>query len=133
RDITERKRLHVQLLVSERMASVGTLAAGIAHEFNSPLASMLANLHMAVDNLDVVGKALGTAERAALDEALLCIRDAREAGDRLRSIARDVRLFSRVEDGPRGPVDLARVLDSSSRIVLNEVRHRAQLVKAYGE
>ncbi len=46
-DVTEQRKLHVQLMVSDRMASVGTLAAGVAHEINNPLAAVLANIDLA--------------------------------------------------------------------------------------
>ncbi|HEX3596919.1 MAG TPA: PAS domain S-box protein, partial [Polyangiaceae bacterium] len=62
RDISERKRLEAHLAVSDRMASVGTLAAGIAHEINNPLAAVIANL-------DLVGEAVTRLEPAATGAA----------------------------------------------------------------
>src|SRR4051812_46621396 len=51
RDITERKRMQAQLLLADRMASLGTLAAGVAHEINNPLGYVIMNL-------DTIGGAL---------------------------------------------------------------------------
>src|SRR5215475_8984291 len=55
RDVTERKRMRAKLLVSDRMASLGTLAAGIAHEINNPLAYVTGNLEAAAESLKAPG------------------------------------------------------------------------------
>jgi PAS domain S-box-containing protein len=125
RDISEKKRLEARLAVADRMASMGTLAAGVAHEINNPLAALMANL-------DHLAKELAHhPERAtALVEAL---EDARAGADRIRQIVKDLKLFSRPDDVRRGPVDVRRVIESSIRMVWNEIRHRARLERDYGE
>src|SRR5204862_7351828 len=60
RDVTERKRMESRLLLSDRMASLGTLAAGVAHEINNPLAYVISNL----DLLDQEARELAGPERA---------------------------------------------------------------------
>ncbi|MGC4094073.1 MAG: response regulator [Polyangiaceae bacterium] len=120
RDISDRKKAEAQLLLSDRMASVGTLAAGVAHEINNPLASVLANLDMALRSLE-------KQDGAPLDE----LRDARAGAERVRHIVRDLKIFSRSEDDARGPVDVRLVLESTLRLASNELRHRAQLHKRY--
>src|SRR5262249_36491580 len=57
RDVTERKRMRAKLLVSDRMASLGTLAAGIAHEINNPLAYVAGNLEAMAETLQGVAQA----------------------------------------------------------------------------
>jgi len=127
RDITERKAAEAQLLVSDRMASLGTLAAGMAHEINNPLASVLANLSLAHPEIEALSATLPI-PRDLRDE----IRDASEAAERIRVIVRDLKLFSR-EGGDRvGPVDIEQVLESTLRMASNDLRHRARLVKDYG-
>ncbi|MEW5847815.1 MAG: response regulator [Myxococcota bacterium] len=128
RELTEQKRLQSHLMVSDRMASVGTLAAGVAHEINNPLASVIANLDLAI------GDAHGLAARiGSLGELTDELRDARDAAERVREIVRDLRIFSRAEEDKRGPVDVHRVMESTIRMAWNEIRHRARLVRAYGD
>jgi two-component system cell cycle sensor histidine kinase/response regulator CckA len=132
-DMSERKDLQARLMLSDRMASIGTLAAGVAHEINNPLTYVLANLH-------ILGKRAEKAMRADQDDSArdqLCSQDTlqllRETADgarRVRDIARDLKTFSRSSDEVH-PVDVRQVLDSSVRMAINEIRHRARLERSY--
>jgi PAS domain S-box-containing protein len=124
RDITESKQTEMHLMVADRMASVGTLAAGVAHEINNPLASVIANLDMALQDVTEFKRELPV----ELAEEL---QDARTAADRVREIVRDLKIFSRTEEERRGPVDIEHVLESTIRMAWNELRHRARLVKKF--
>src|SRR5262249_1517035 len=126
RDVTERKKMQAQLMVSDRMASVGTMAAGVAHEINNPLATVLANVDLAMR--DVLELEIRPGAR---DDLLEELRDAREGVERVRQIARDLKVFSRGDEEVRGPVDVRRALESSLRMGWNEIRHRARLVKDF--
>jgi signal transduction histidine kinase/ActR/RegA family two-component response regulator len=145
----ERVKMKEQLLVSERMASVGTLAAGVAHEINNPLASLVLNLQIVQEDIAKATAALrsridqkgdsSSAERT--DESVVNqltaletpLRDAQEAADRVRRIVRDLKIFSRGDDEKIGAVHVRPVLESSLRIASNEIRHRARLVEEYGD
>jgi nitrogen-specific signal transduction histidine kinase/CheY-like chemotaxis protein len=127
----ERTRLRERLLVSDRLASIATLAAGVAHEINNPLAVALGNVEYALATVAGLERGAVTALATDLREPLV---DAREALSRIRDIVRDVRLFSRSGDRQRrGPVDVRAVLRSAIRLTWNEVRHRARLVEELGE
>ena len=128
RDVTETKRTELHLMVADRMASVGTLAAGVAHEINNPLASVIANLDMVLQ--DVAALANRTELPADLCDEL---RDARAGADRVREIVRDLKIFSRAQEDHRTAVDVESVLDSTIRMAWNELRHRARVVKRYGK
>jgi signal transduction histidine kinase len=123
RDVSGERYAQAQLMLSDRLASVGMLAAGVAHEINNPLAAVLANLQLAVDDLQN--------GQQSPEEIAAELRDAREAAMRVRDIVKDVRIFSRGEDQTQDPVDVRRVLDSTLRMAWNELRHRARLVKEY--
>ena len=130
RDFTERKRTQAQLMLTDRMASMGLLAAGIAHELNNPLAYVLSNL-------DYLHGTVGPRARPLTQDELVECRqvldDAREGAERMRQIVRQLRVFSRVEDGKEEAVDVHRVLDSVTQMAASTVRARAKLVKDYGE
>jgi two-component system, cell cycle sensor histidine kinase and response regulator CckA len=127
RDVTDRKHTEMQLMLADRMASVGTLAAGVAHEINNPLAAVIANLDMAVQDVAALG------DRPDLPPDLVDeLADARAAADRVREIVRDLKLFSRTHEDTFGAVNVEKVLDSTLRMAWNEIRHRAKLVKEYG-
>ena len=138
----EQMRLRERLVISERMASAGTLAAGVAHEINNPLAVAMTNLEFVSEALArlrsdardagmrrvPIGEWNGLSELGALDEA---VRDTREALARMRDIVKDVKLFSRPQDDKIEAIDAQRVIESSVRMAWNEIRHRAQIVKSY--
>ena len=126
RDLTEKKQSENQLLMSDRMASVGMLAAGIAHEINNPLAAVTANLEMTISDLDTLPSDLPVVND--LREQLTA---ARTAAERVRQIVLDLGVFSRFQDDARGAVNVERVLELALRMSANEVRHRAQLVKKF--
>jgi signal transduction histidine kinase len=127
----QQRRLQEQVLISDRMAYVGTLAAGVAHEINNPLAAICANLELVAAAIDDIATTPGIAGR--LDDVIEEVRDARECAERVRLIVRDLKVFSRAPDEERrGPVDVNRVLESSLRLAWNDIRHRGRLVKDLG-
>jgi len=137
-DVTEHKALQAQLVMAGRLASVGTLAAGVAHEVNTPLAVMLANLEWverqlgaAIENLECRDEhGPEVAARLRILEAPL--NDVRDAAERVSLIMKDLTLFSRPETAEQGAAELGPVLDSAARMAAHELKHRARLVHDYG-
>ncbi|HEX2686875.1 MAG TPA: ATP-binding protein [Kofleriaceae bacterium] len=114
-DITESKELVARLAFSDRMVSVGTLAGGVAHEINNPLAVISANLELLLQSHDND-----------------LTRDALRGVERIQTIVRGLMLFSRADTDRLTRLDLHRVLELAIGMTTNEIRHRARLVKHYG-
>jgi PAS domain S-box-containing protein len=136
-DVTEREELRARLTIADRMASLGTLAAGVAHEMKNPLAYVLASLDFAARQVQALGRLFAAGpeggqptELSLLEQAL---GQAREGADRVNAIAKDLRTFARAEEDQGEAIDVRAVLESSIRMVWHEIRHRARLVRDFGE
>jgi PAS domain S-box-containing protein len=128
-DVTERDALFARIAMADRMLSIGTLAAGVAHEINNPLAYIATNLELLAAELPN----LQPTNRSRLTDATLhCIvSDAREGVARVNAIVKDLRSLSRPDNPKEGPVDVVDVLASSVKMTNNETRHRARVVQAH--
>lgn len=118
-----------QLILADRMASVGTLAAGVAHEINNPLTYVTANLDLAIEEIRALSGGSASGRMKDLEELLI---EAREGNARVTKIVRGLKTFSRIEEERSTVLDLIPVLDLSINMAFNEIRHRARLVKQYG-
>jgi len=126
RDITERKEMYARMAVADRMVSVGTLAAGVAHEINNPLAYVMGNLELLARELPFV---LANSSRLPPSELYAIVADAREGAIRVSTIVRELRALSRTDESSKGPIAIEPVLASCLKMVGNELRHRARLVQ----
>ncbi len=124
RDVTERKALEARLIRSDRLAALGTLAAGVAHEINNPLAYVLLNLQFLERKLPQL-----MTHPELMETFLKRLRDAVAGAQRVGTIVRDLRTFARPDEESRGPVDIGDVIESSIRMAHHEMRHRAQVIQ----
>ncbi|BDG06122.1 PAS domain S-box protein [Anaeromyxobacter oryzae] len=122
RDVTERREVQTRLALADRLISVGTLAAGVAHELNTPLAYVTGNLEFLAR---AIPEQLPPGTAPELGDAL---REGLEGAERLRLILEDLRMFARSPGADeQGPADLEAVLRSCVGMAWNEIRHRARL------
>ncbi len=126
-DISERDAMFARIAMADRMLAIGTLAAGVAHEINNPLAYVATNLETLAAELPNITPG----PRSRLTEKMLqaLVSDAREGVERVNSIVHDLRSLSRIDDQKAGPVDVASVMASSIKMTNNEIRHRARIVR----
>lgn len=131
RDVSHRKKMQDRLLLADRVASMGKLAAGMVHEINNPLTFVVGNLTVAARKLtELSGMAEDPAPLLDLEKV---VADARAGADRVRDIVGDLRAFSRPDGGAEELVDLRRALDGAISMAWSEIRHRARLVREYGD
>lgn len=127
RRAAERHDMQSRLVFADRMASVGTLAAGVAHELNNPLMYVLSNLHLTREELQ------SPSDGSWQERAKQQIDEAIHGAVRMQNVVRDLKTFSRVDDEQRGNVDVRGVLESSINMCWNQIRHRATLRREIGE
>lgn len=128
RDITERKLMQARLVEADRLASVGTLAAGVAHEINNPLAYVMTSLEVASR---VVRKA-STDALPSLARAADLLSTALHGAERVRAIVRDLKTLARTDDEETA-VDVRSVIDACLDVAQHELRQRVDLVREYGD
>jgi signal transduction histidine kinase/CheY-like chemotaxis protein len=119
-DITEQERANRQLQISDRMAAVGTLAAGVAHEINNPLTFVMASLELA------------ERQQGMPDAARTHLAAAREGISRVARIARDLFTFSRDAGDRRSPVKLKAVVEAAVRLSSSQTQQVADVSESHG-
>ena len=153
-EIDERKQLEAQLVQSEKLASIGQLAAGVAHEINNPIGYIFSNFGTLEGYLDSLFRMFDACQaaaaqtpdiaqrlRALADELQLeylkedvpsLMRESKEGIGRVRQIVSDLKDFSHVDSAQTWQfADIERGIDSTLNIVASELRFRADVVKEY--
>ena len=154
RDVTERyaieeqrRKMERRLYQSDKLASLGRIAAGIAHDINNPLAWVLSNLSLIDGYTDPLMSLVTTARESAsessepaitvleeIDENLSdVIGESLQGVRRIRDIIRDLKMFSRVDVTDEIEVDVNEALETSLRIVRNQIEQRARVERDFGE
>ncbi len=128
RDVSKRAALEARLRLADRLATVGTLAAGVAHEINNPLAFMTTNLDWLDLALPEIAAALPPGQ---LDEVTRALGEIRDGAARVRTIVRDLSTFAREDDDEVGAVDAHGLLDRTLNLATSHLRRRASVVRDY--
>ena len=147
------KATQSQMLQREKMASVGQLAAGVAHEINNPVGFVSSNLTTLAKYIDrltgfihLQDKAVNSDLRQELqgarkelkidyiaEDAKDLIRESLEGTDRVSTIVRGLKSFSRVDEAQRQAADINECLEATLNIVWNELKYKAAVTKEYGD
>ena len=140
KSLLNQRGLETQLIHSEKMAALGLLVAGMAHEINNPISFAkvsLENLHNTLaeqDRLIKEGAAPDSAEmkrlNAKIDRAFSIIKTGL---DRTEAIVSDLKAFVRKDEAQFRPTDLHEGLDSTLNLMRTELKDRITIVKEYGE
>jgi signal transduction histidine kinase/CheY-like chemotaxis protein len=139
-DITELRQVQFRLRHTERLATVGMIAAGIAHEINNPLAFLMGNIDLARRALQAEtltshepGQPAPPSVPPVAPPVLKALADAQLGADRIRDIVKDLGTFARPSEPRSTRVNVQQVLELSVKMAQAEIRHRARLVRDYTE
>ena len=141
RDLREVESLRSRLVTSDRLAAVGQLAAGIAHEINNPLAFVRANLSLLEEHWKRIREPLrGNGEELSADQlreilfdADELIEESLEGVDRAAEIVRGVRNFSHAGSGSREPAALDDLMEQVLVMASPRLKHRIEIERRYAE
>jgi signal transduction histidine kinase len=125
-----------RLAHTEKMASLGVLAAGIAHEINNPLAYVVSNAAFIREELELYRRALPSPPepaRTPMAEILGALDELIQGAERVRLLVRDLRAFARTGAEAIHPLDVRLLLRASARMVAHHIRLRAQLVEDFAD
>ncbi len=127
-DASDRAAWQAKMVQADRLAAMGTLAAGVAHEINNPLAYVLLHVETLRRELPRL-----TSERALLPAVLDRLHEISHGIERVAAIVRDLRRLTRADEDVRGPCDLASIIDAAVRMASHELQGRARLVRSYDD
>jgi signal transduction histidine kinase len=126
-DISRDRELESRMTLSSRLAAVGSLASGIAHEINNPLAWVTSNLGFALEELKKLSEDPAHTERC--EEIAEALDDSQTGANRIAQIVSDLRTFAHADSDKLAPVAVKRVVEGALTMANNELKHRARVVR----
>jgi two-component system, NtrC family, sensor kinase len=158
---TELKNAQSQILHQEKMASIGQLAAGVAHEINNPMGFIMSNLNTLEKYIDKISefvkiqstviKELGEGSQQVgnwdhieekkrslkidyiMEDITNLIKESHDGAERVKKIVQDLKSFSRVDEAEYKLADINSGLESTINIVWNELKYKSTLRRKYGD
>ena len=137
RDITQKNQDEQKAALQEKLASVGTLAAGIAHEINNPLTYVLGNLVFLKENFEEFKQQMDHKDcmdergRKLFKEIEAELADTSQGGERIRDIVKGLKSFVRTPGDSLAEIDLNQTVESAINMTFHELKHTARVEREF--
>ena len=142
-DVTEHHKSRDQLIQSDKLAAIGTLAAGVAHEINNPIGYINSNLNSMNKYLKKISqfseaiRKYDAAKWSDLQEMLGdfgdAVNESIEGANRVKKIVADLKTFSRVDRAEKAMANINEGIESTLNIVWNEIKYTCKVEKELGD
>ncbi len=153
----ELKKAYTRLIQQEKMASIGQLAAGLAHEINNPMGFIMSNLSTLQRYIERLREFINTQAEAIrktsltelissieekrkvlkidylLQDSIELIRDSLEGSERVKKIVSDLKGFSHIDDAKISIIDINKEIDRTLNVLIHEIPDDAEIVKEYND
>jgi|SRR5579871_355835 len=130
------RETQTHLVQREKMASLGQLVAGIAHEINNPLAFVINNLFLAQEGIDKlpaeVNGCMNEKAAARVQKLHTQVRNSRDGAERVKDLVSKLRTFSRLDEGTFKTVDIHESIESVLLFLRHKIENRIEIERSYG-
>ncbi|MFA7405962.1 MAG: response regulator [Pelobacteraceae bacterium] len=152
--LQEIERAQAQIIQQEKMASIGQIAAGVAHEINNPVGYIMSNLGSLqkyfskltgfieiqsgmITDSDHKGRLADQRRTSKLDiiieDTADLIRESIEGAERIKKIVQDLKGFARTDEDERKPADINAGIESMLNVIWNELKYKVTLIRDFGD